>query len=398
MEPGLTMNRQLAAAVLAAVILFSGAASSQSNDKDPVIPAGGAVSELAASQMPAVTPIHRPTGRGTLVLEGGGPAVDAASELTVALAGPQPTLCLIDTATGGKGDPSVKFSKIGGVRMLTLDVTRGNAGDARIVEALQRCTGYYFDGGNPKLLSESFITRGGDSPALRVIRDRYEHAGAVVAGISAGAMIAGPITLCECDQKSSVAALTEGKLFMAPGFHFIEGMLIDAHFFTRGLIGRHLHGMAKTGAPIGIGIDEATAVVVPGNGELWQVIGLSSVALIRRGSPTAAGPLSGLEISMLNTGDRFNPRTGEVIVDKTRTPIRIGRDAAAGPLKMNDIFAPNRLREMIAAIVMASNTTAQGYSKAAGLMIELHKRPETAAYVNAGSITVLNLDLDVAVY
>jgi cyanophycinase-like exopeptidase len=116
-----------------------------------------------------------------------------------------------------------------------------------VLEALNRCTGYFFNGGNPELLSEGLLTAQGDSRALAVIRKRFEQASAVVAGTSAGSMIVGPITLCECGPKSSVNALTTGTLYQAPGYKFVNGVLVDGHFFTRGA--HRLAGLGQSPRP-----------------------------------------------------------------------------------------------------------------------------------------------------
>src|SRR6266436_4933632 len=188
---------RLAACALIAALIGLAACGSPGNDDLRVIVSSGPVYEVPARDAPPVKPVPQPAGRGTMILEGGGVYLEQASELTVALAGSKPVLCLIDTAAKGGGDPYLKFDGIGGFRMLTVNVTPGNAQQARVVEALESCTGYFFNGGDPLLLSTAFRPNAEDSPALRVIRQRYSQKGAVVAGTSAGAMIVGDLTLCE---------------------------------------------------------------------------------------------------------------------------------------------------------------------------------------------------------
>lgn len=382
------------AAILIAAILFLGACA-PSNDNIRVIESTGPVFEVKARGGAAVKPVAQKPGRGTLVLDGGGSYLDAASELTVAYAGPKPVLCLIDTAAEGKGDPYDRFDAYEGVDMLTLNITPDSSDDPKVIEALDRCTGYYFNGGNPELLSKGLIAGGKDSPALAVIRKHFEQAGAVVAGTSAGAMIAGPVTLCECSAKSSISALTKGVLYQAPAYRFAGDVLIDDHFFTKGLIGRNLYALAKIGAPASVGIDESTAVIVPGDGGLWRIIGSSSVAFIQRGSGASVERLKGFTLSLLNAGDRFDPRTGNVAMlqDRKRQPLTT--DPAAGPLQMGGIFEPDAFRKLIEAFAQAPNPVAQGYAEAEGLVISLRKRPDTIVYGNSGTVSVLNLDVEI---
>jgi cyanophycinase len=382
-----------AVAALLALPLLAACGSEAANDGPRVIVSDGPVYEVPARAAPPVKPVAQHPGRGSLILEGGGIGLDATSELTVAYAGPKPVLCLIDTAEQGKGDPYLRFDNIGGMRMLNLDITARNAGDIEVTDALKSCTGYYFNGGNPELLSRNLLRGLDDSPALGIIRAKFERGGAVVSGTSAGAMIVGPVTLCECGSTSSVHALTEGRLYEAPGYRFVDGLLVDAHFFARGLIGRHLYALADTKEPVGVGIDETTAVIVPGDGGLWQVIGDSSVALIRRGPGSTVDHLSGFTISLLNAGDRFDPHSGKIVVAPSRKAITIGDDPTAAPTEASDIFAPDRLRQLILAFAASPSATAEGFAQAEGLMIQLRKRSDTAGFSDGSSLTVLNLEV-----
>lgn len=391
------MTQRVRAAILIAAFSFL-AACTPSNDNIRVIQSGGPVFEVKARGGSTVKPMAQAPGRGIMVLEGGGSYLDAATALTVAHAGAKPVLCLIDTAAEGKGDPYDRFDAFDGVDMLTLNITPDTNDDPRVIEALQRCTGYYFNGGNPELLSKGLLVGGGDSPALAVIRQRHETAGAVVAGTSAGAMIVGPITLCECSSKSSVGALTKGILYQAPAYRFTDDVLIDAHFFTHGLIGRELYALAKTGLRASVGIDESTDVVVPGDGGLWQVIGASGVVFIQRGPNASTAQLKGFTLSLLNDGDRFDPTSGHVAMATARKQRALATDPAASSLQMGGIFESDTFHKLVTAFALAPNPVAQGYAESEGLVITLRKRPDTMVFGDAGSVSVLNLDIEITHY
>ncbi len=388
------MTGPIRAAILIAAFAFL-AACAPSNDNIRVIESGGPVFDVKARGGSTIKPVAQAPGRGIMVLEGGGSYLDAATELTVAHAGAKPVLCLIDTAADGKGDPYDRFDAFDGVDMLTLNITSDTNDDPKVIEALQRCTGYYFNAGNPELLSKGLLIGGHDSPALAVIRQRHNNAGAVVAGTSAGAMIVGPITLCECSAKSSIGALTKGTLYQAPAFRFTDKVLIDDHFFAHGLIGRELYALAKTGLPASVGIDETTAVVVPGNGGLWQVIGASSVAFIQRGPNASTTRLKGFTLSLLNDGDHFDPLSGHVAMAIARKQQAMATDPAAGPLQMGGIFDADTFHKLIIAFAQAPNPVAQGYAETEGLVVTLRKRPDTMVFGDSGTLSVLNLDIDI---
>ena len=395
------MTRVPSAATLIAALLFLGAvlgACAPANNDIRVIQSGGPVFEVTARGGSTVKPIPQAKGRGIMVLEGGGSYLDAVTELTVAQAGEKPVLCLIDTAAGGQGDPYDRFDAFSGVEMLTLNITADTNDDPQVLEALQRCTGYYFNGGNPELLSKGLLVGGHDSPALAIIRQRHDTAGAIVAGTSAGAMIVGPVTLCECSSKSSIGALTTGALYQAPAYRFTDNVLIDAHFFTHGLIGRELYALARTGLPASVGIDETTAVVVPGDGGLWQVIGASGVAFVQRGPDASTTRLSGFTISMLNAGDRFDPTNGHVAMATVRKQQTVANDPAAGPLQMGGIFNSDTFHKMISSFALAPNPVAHGYAESDGLVITLRKRRDTLVYGDASAVSVLNLDIEITNY
>ena len=383
----------LAVVVLTAAIVFfaSGRAEelAQASGGTPIY-------DIPAHLGQAVAPIPQSHGRGTLILEGGGHGAAVVTQQVVAYSGPDPVLCLIDSASDGASSPETRFDGIGDLRMLVLDITPDNAGDPAVLDALRQCSGFYFDGGNPGMLSAGLLHGKDDSPALAVIRDKFEHQGAVVAGTSAGAMIAGPLTLCECGSHSSELALGSGKLFQAPGFHFIQGLLIDAHFFARGLIGRHLFALATTGNSVGIGIDEATAVIVPGDGGLWTVEGDSAVAFIYRAGAGGGGNLQGFTFNLLASGDRFDPASRRIVIDNGQKPEQVGRGANAKPLQVDDIFSPGKVKALVESFVSAPTDRAAGISTETGKAINFTKRPDTMAYGDGDRVSVLALDLGVS--
>lgn len=270
----------------------------------------------------AVEAIAQRDGRGALILHGGGTFRHEIAADIIALAGPDPRLCLIDTADNGEGQIYRFFDDFRGVRLAVLNLQPSDTGRPDVVAALRDCTGFFFGGGDPQRLSETFRPRAHDTPALAAIRERFEEHGAVVAGASAGAMVVGPVTLCECGAGSSVLAVTRGELFRAPGFDLLnEPVLIDAHFFARGLLGRHMFALARDRIPVGVGIDEDTAVLVPGDGKPWVVLAGKSVAVVRMPDDARMDSLHRFGISILSPGDRFDPTTNEIRVASKRQRI-----------------------------------------------------------------------------
>jgi cyanophycinase len=380
--------------VIAAVLFLTACATAHSRIR--IAATGGLIYQVTAHGGIDVTPIPQPGGRGTMILDGGDALHGIVGETFVADAGPKPVLCLIDTASRGRGTPYRQFDRFDGLRMLIFNITAETSADPEAIRALERCTGYYFSGGRVQLLSEGFLKGRGDSPALAVIRDRYEFHGAVIAGTSAGAMTQGPITLCHSESGPDSNAQTSDLPCLNPGFRFVDDVLIDVHFFVRGLIGRNLNAMAKIDEPVSVGIDQQAAVVVPGDGGLWQVAGEGSVALIQRDPSAAAGATRKFTISVLNTGDRFDPYTGRVAIAMTRQPQRMTSEPDAGPLRMTDIFGRDRVLQLIERFAHGPNATAEGLGEAEGLVVALRKPANAAVFADAHSTSVLNLEISIS--
>jgi len=270
----------------------------------------------------AVAPLPRSSGRGELVLHGGGVLTRGVAEAIVARAGPNPRLCLIETADQGRGQTARFFRQFAGVAATVLDLDSGNVAQPAVLAALEDCTAHFFGGGDPKRLSTILRPAGQDSPALAVIRRRFEQDGVLVAGSSAGAMIVGPVTLCECAANSSVQAVLNGKLFRAPGFDFLSApVLVDAHFFARGLMGRHLFALARDRLPVGVGIDEDGAVLVSGDQRTWRVIGGRRVALLFTPPDVSPDRLENFGLALLAPGDEFDPAKGTVVLSNGRQSV-----------------------------------------------------------------------------
>lgn len=269
-----------------------------------------------------VEPLPRTSGRGELILHGGGRFGRGIAEAIVARAGPDPRLCLIDTADIEGQDIERLFAPFAGVEIAVLNLDTDDIARPEVLALLEECTAYFFGGGDPKRLSTILRPEGSDTPALAFIRRRFEQDGVLISGSSAGAMVAGPVTLCECAANSSVQAVLNGRLFKAPGFEFISApVLIDAHFFARGLMGRHLFALARDQVPAGVGIDEDAALLISSDQQTWRVIGRRGAALIYTPPDASMEKLEGFGLALLVPGDEFNPVTGKIALRGNRQQV-----------------------------------------------------------------------------
>ena len=79
-----------------------------------------------------------------------------------------------------------------------------------------------------------------------------------------------------------------------------------------------MFALARDRIPVGVGIDEDTAVLVPGDGSPWVVLAGKSVAIVRKPDDARMDSLHQFGISILSPGDRFEPTTNEIRVAAKR--------------------------------------------------------------------------------
>lgn len=116
------------------------------------------------------------------------------------------------------------------------------------------------------------------------------EAGGIIAGTSAGASMMSEIMVVEGMEEE---APKKSAIRLAPGMGFLKGAIIDQHFNQRGRIGRLLGAVAQNPYPLGIGIDEDTAIVVNHQNEI-EVIGSGVVTIV-----------DGSEIEFTNISEQY---------------------------------------------------------------------------------------------
>lgn len=188
-----------------------------------------------------------------------------------------------------------------GVRGVPLDA-------AASPDALSRCRGVFMTGGVQARLMDGLAPGGQDGPLLRAMRDLWRRGG-VVAGTSAGAAVLSAVAFREA---GDVLAVMQGRLRegheWGRGFGFApEGVVIDQHAVRRGRLGRMLPLMVAQRQPLGVAVEENSAVFFMGDS--LQVLGARG-ALVADLQPaqTALDPLrvTGGRLHWLESGDRFN--------------------------------------------------------------------------------------------
>ena len=292
----------------------------------------GAISGLAAigcaHAAPPAAATATATGRGSLLIVGGGPIPDALIERFVVLAGGRGRARILalpmasesaDAGTEIVGD----FRRLG-AEADRLVLTRSEADTEAAARRIAGSTGIWFGGGDQaRLMAVLEGTR--TEAALRAL---YARGGGVLGGTSAGAAVMSTPMITGDERRpggdrppakdSSDAFITIARddVVTAAGIDVVPGAIIDQHFVRRRRHNRLLSLVLEHPDLVGIGIDESTALEVPPEGP-WRVLG-ASVAVVydARGakitSPGSTLGVSGMKLSVLPAGSTYDPATGAV--------------------------------------------------------------------------------------
>lgn len=175
---------------------------------------------------------------------------------------------------------------------------------------LERATGIFMTGGDQAKL----LTLIGGTRTAAMIRDRY-HAGAVVAGTSAGAsamsqhMIAFGWSGPDC---------ASSAVHMMTGLGLTTSLIIDQHFSQRHRLGRLSAAVTAHPSKLGVGVDENTALIIDAYG-CCEVIGAATVTFVDgsrqalQGLPEPCGDTA-LLIHTLCSGGQFDLTTRRAVV------------------------------------------------------------------------------------
>jgi cyanophycinase len=201
------------------------------------------------------------------------------------------------------------FRSLGVKHIYNLEINaREDAHQDSKVRILDNATAVFFTGGDQMKITSQI----GDTPIFQRVQQIYDEGG-VIAGTSAGASVMSETMLVEGGDEDSHRI--GGSLRMAPGLGLIGGVIIDQHFMERGRVGRLIGAVAQNPKNLGIGIDEATSIVVE-RGNSFYVLGSGAVYVLD-GSEVSYSNIAdaalhstlsiyNIKMHMLSQGDRFD--------------------------------------------------------------------------------------------
>lgn len=237
---------------------------------------------------------------GTLFIVGGGSiAGEIVARFIDAAGGPDAPIVVIPTA--GTSDPYdaywpglKRFREAGAANLTVLHTRdRDEADSEEFVRPIREARAVWFSGGRQWRLVDAYLN-------TRVHQELWKllERGGVIGGSSAGATIQGSY-LARGDTKTNTIMMGDHEV----GMGFLKDTAIDQHLLRRN---RHFDLIEIIEARpelLGLGIDEATAIVV--RRDRFEVIGKGYVAVYdHKTTLDGRGPFY-----FLSPGDRFNLQT-----------------------------------------------------------------------------------------
>ncbi|HMP16107.1 MAG TPA: cyanophycinase, partial [Gemmatales bacterium] len=245
--------------------LLTGIALCCSDDTQPTDLRHGLAASVTTPAPVAVEGI----GPGALILQGGGKTPPAILETFLQLSGGEkPRLVVIPTASADAEKTETWLARwkehpFAEVAVLhTLD--RKLASTAAFVQPLRQATAVFITGGDQRRLSDAY--------AGTLVEEELQallQRGGVIWGTSAGAAI---------QTKLMIAGGKPPEIRMAPGLALLPGCVVDQHFLARQREPRLRRALEQFPGFVGLGIDEATALVV--QGRTLRVVGDSTVTVL----------------------------------------------------------------------------------------------------------------------
>ena len=230
------------------------------------------LSEMRAADPKAIDPRGI---TGGLVIAGGGGLPEEIYQTFMKMAGGEEARLVVVPTASGRADDELAHEgllepwrrrKPASVTLLhTRDRTQADSQE--FVAPLLDATGVWFGGGQQARIAHAYL----GTRFERELQDLLDRGG-VVGGSSAGAAIQSRVMIAGGNPIPSLGT----------GFDLLPGAIIDQHFLARKRTQRLSHAVNEHANRFGIGIDEATALVV--RGRTIRVVGKSDATVILSGS------------------------------------------------------------------------------------------------------------------
>lgn len=235
-------------------------------------------------------------GLEKLILFGGhGYTPEAAAKFVEWAGGREANILILPWASS---DPTYEFEEVESVLSdyHPKQMVRGFSPDEKefnknvIMEQIEAASGIFIPGGDQVGLME----RVNQDPEIRQAILKSYHSGVVYAGFSAGTAAASKTMITGRGDETKIGPT---KSPTAEGLGLVTQFIVDQHFIARQRQNRLMSALMRSEEKLGVGIDEATALVVE-DGFKGTVMGSSYVMLFRRLNSETE-----FAISLLKNGD-----------------------------------------------------------------------------------------------
>lgn len=176
------------------------------------------------------------------------------------------------------------------------------------LDSIRNANMIYISGGD----QNKFMDIVGGTSAEEAIHSAYKN-GSVIAGTSAGAAVMSKMMISgnelkHLDYSSTFRNIESENIEIKTGLGMLSGVIIDQHFVKRSRYNRLISAVIEHPDLVGIGIDEATALIV--NGDTIEVLGESQVIVLKNPKKSKTelnGKLGAqdLELNIYLPGDTF---------------------------------------------------------------------------------------------
>jgi cyanophycinase len=261
--------------------------------------------------------------KGHLVIIGGGKRGPQIMQTFALLSGGEHAKVVVFPMASELADTigreqAASIQQAGAQTAFSLNINHAQAESDSVAGLLDGVTGVFFSGGDQSRLTAALLGTKTEKRLHQLYRD-----GAVVGGTSAGAAVMTKmmITGREKSGRDTLNAYTfikKNNVETTRGFGFLENAIVDQHFIKRKRHNRLISLVLENPHLLGIGIDEATAIVVNPD-ESFYVVGEGTVMVFDAGRSksireNANGHLSAHNVLLhiLTAGDSYNMKTRTV--------------------------------------------------------------------------------------
>lgn len=260
---------------------------------------------------PAVQAFRREVidSKGHLFIIGGGARSDSMMQRMVDLAGEGDKHVLIVPFASGEAEMTgafqrEQFLRLGVNSCKVMFCHKDSVDSPGNLALLDGVNIVFFSGGDQNVLT-SYLS---GTAVLQKIREIYREGG-VVGGTSAGAAVMSKVMITGKEKnklvpEESFVFIGRDNIETAEGFGFLENIVVDQHFLYRKRQNRLFSVLLDNPGLRGVGIDEATAIVVkPDNS--FEVVGESDVLVFEPLDMPEGSGSPAFTVRILSPGDSY---------------------------------------------------------------------------------------------